>query len=243
MVFKKGNHPKTQFKKGIIPWNKGKTNVYSEDTLRRIKEGRAKQVFTKESREKMGLSKLGKKKSKESIEKLKNSIRLRKERLGYLNSPETRKKISEALKGKPLSEETKTKMRLNNKRFWKGKNFSEEHKRKIKLNHLGNKGQHHTEATKEKLRSYTREKSSQWQGGISFEPYPIYWNDTLKRAIRQRDRYTCRICNREGWCVHHIDYDKNNLNSDNLITLCNKCHQKTNFNRDKWINYFKGVKK
>ena len=39
---------------------------------------------------------------------------------------------------------------------------------------------------------------------------------------------------------NHIDYDKKNCNSDNLITLCRSCHRKTNFNRENWIKYFNG---
>lgn len=34
------------------------------------------------------------------------------------------------------------------------------------------------------------------------------------------------------------DYNKKNCNPNNLITLCHKCHQKTNFNRKKWTKYF-----
>jgi len=48
-----------------------------------------------------------------------------------------------------------------------------------------------------------------------------------------------------GWhkklSVHHIDYNKYNLNPDNLITLCVSCHSKTNHNREKWINHFKNI--
>lgn len=79
-----------------------------------------------------------------------------------------------------------------------------------------------------------------WKGGKSFEPYPIYWKETLKQSIRQRDGYICQICGKEPSInVHHIDYNKENCNPDNLITLCDVCHVKTNFNRDYWINYFK----
>lgn len=80
-----------------------------------------------------------------------------------------------------------------------------------------------------------------WQGGISFAPYPIEWLPSLRRMIRTRDNYICQICetplkNNMRKPVHHIDYDKNNNSTDNLITLCHSCHAKTNFNRDHWKN-------
>lgn len=35
---------------------------------------------------------------------------------------------------------------------------------------------------------------SNWKGGISFLPYCIKFNSSLKRAIRKRDHYTCQRC-------------------------------------------------
>lgn len=84
------------------------------------------------------------------------------------------------------------------------------------------------------------EKHSNWQGGISFEPYSVDWTDDLKRAIRKRDKYTCQLCRKEpAIVVHHIDYDKKNCDPNNLITLCRSCNPKVNFNRKYWTNYFK----
>ncbi|MBD3248985.1 hypothetical protein GF336_02990 [Candidatus Woesearchaeota archaeon] len=37
----------TQFQKGIIPWNKGKTGVYSQETVQKIKKARLKQKLPK----------------------------------------------------------------------------------------------------------------------------------------------------------------------------------------------------
>lgn len=84
-------------------------------------------------------------------------------------------------------------------------------------------------------------KNPCWRGGISYEPYMIDWNETLKRSIRERDHYVCKICSCNGWVVHHIDYNKKNCNPNNLITLCKSCHQKTNFNRNYWLNYFNNL--
>lgn len=77
-----------------------------------------------------------------------------------------------------------------------------------------------------------------WQGGKSYEPYTIDWTETLKRSIRERDNYICQLCSQYGKDVHHIDYNKENCEIYNLITLCEGCHGKTNFNRDYWVNYF-----
>jgi hypothetical protein len=49
----------------------------------------------------------------------------------------------------------------------------------------------------------------------------------------------CAICKEKGSDVHHIDYNKENNDKENLITLCHSDHMKTNFNRDQWQEYFK----
>lgn len=79
-----------------------------------------------------------------------------------------------------------------------------------------------------------------WQGGKSFEPYPLGWTKTYREQIRKRDGYKCQLCGcPETEClrklhVHHKDYQKDNLNPSNLVSLCNSCHIKTNYNRKKW---------
>lgn len=81
------------------------------------------------------------------------------------------------------------------------------------------------------------ENSVLWKGGVSFEPYGIEFDRPLKKKIRIRDNYTCQLCNKtvrklnERLAVHHIDYDKQNNDESNLISLCNSCHSKTNFYR------------
>lgn len=95
--------------------------------------------------------------------------------------------------------------------------------------------------------SQSLDKHYQWKGGISFEPYPLGWNKTFKEQIRYRDRYKCQLCgkpeveNDKRLDVHHKDYNKNNINPDNLVSLCKNCHIKTNHNRDYWITLFEGA--
>ena len=86
-----------------------------------------------------------------------------------------------------------------------------------------------------------------WHNGSSFLPYTTDFNQQLKDRIRVRDNFKCQLCktpelefNRK-LDIHHIDYDKKNSKEDNLISLCNKCHIKTNHNREYWINYFSNL--
>lgn len=132
--------------------------------------------------------------------------------------------------------------------------ISEKTREKMRKKKIGKtpwmKGKKHTEKAKEKNRqAHKGNKNSRWRGGISFAPYTTDWTETLRQAIRERDRYTCQMpgCNRKqgdrAFAVHHIDYDKLNSNPDNLITLCTKCHSKTNSNRKYYINLLTNLTK
>ena len=76
--------------------------------------------------------------------------------------------------------------------------------------------------------------SSSWQGGISFEPYPVEFTETFKKSVRERDENICAVCRFPGNCVHHIDYDKSNTVPENCITLCRPCHGVTSGSRPYW---------
>ena len=94
---------------------------------------------------------------------------------------------------------------------------------------------------------FSLEKHPFWKGGKSFEPYGIDFNNQLKETIRRRDNYMCQECNhtqeqlRYKLHVHHIDYNKNNNNPKNLISLCKSCHSQANFDRSDWENYFNKI--
>lgn len=75
--------------------------------------------------------------------------------------------------------------------------------------------------------------------------YPKEFNDKLKKLIKLRDNFICQLCEEEILPsllhIHHIDYNKDNCKTDNLISLCSSCHPKTNFNREQWKYYFKDL--
>jgi len=88
----------------------------------------------------------------------------------------------------------------------------------------------------------TGENHSNWQGGISFLPYPIEFNSKLKWKVKKRDNYLCQLCgeaNIKKLGIHHIDYDKRNLNLNNLITLCLSCNSIVNWDREYWKDFLK----
>jgi hypothetical protein len=133
--------------------------------------------------------------------------------IGIKHSEETKQKMSESHIGTKHSEETISKMSESALRLWKNPEYKER---------------------------FIGEKHHAWCGGPF--PYPEDWTETLKESIRQRDGYRCRLCCAvQEECllpVHHIDYNKDNCDPKNLITLCKSCHMKTNFNRKKWIDFF-----
>jgi hypothetical protein len=55
--------------------------------------------------------------------------------------------------------------------------------------------------------------------------YPKNW-DQIKRIIKERDEFACRLCGEDGGTlhVHHIDYNVRHNRPDNLVTLCIRCH-------------------
>ena len=91
-------------------------------------------------------------------------------------------------------------------------------------------------------------ETSSYIHGKGYEPYSPKFTKQLKETIHKRDNYQCQRCGmtqREHFIVynknievHHIDYDKDNLNKDNLITACKKCNIRANFDRDYWYAYF-----
>ena len=143
--------------------------------------------------------------------------------------------LSSKLKGHSVSLESKNKMSLAKK----GKPLSEAQWNQINQNALNRIGK---PLSKDIIAKMSGSNHWNWQGGKSFELYPLGWNKTFKEQIRHRDKYTCQKCGipeielNKTLCVHHIDLNKKNLNPDNLISLCRSCHIKHHHSLRKWWN-------
>ena len=156
--------------------------------------------------------------------------------LGSKHSKSAREKNRQAHLGTLLGEKNpskRTEVREKIRQSKLGRRWTKAIRNKISQSRLGQRW------SKEQRQKQSGANSHRWRGGISFEPYSVDWTETLKRAIRERDNYICQLCNCYGYTVHHIDYNKKNCNPNNLITLCKKCHAKTNYNREYWIKLFK----
>ena len=152
---------------------------------------------------------------------------------GHVHSPESLAKMRAAMMGNKNAEgyrhtpETIEKMRaasMGNKNAV-GCVHSPEHRAKQRAANMGPNG-------------------SNWQGGISRDPYGWDFNDALKEEVRRRDGHRCQLCGtpqaecRTSLPVHHVDYDKTNSDPVNLVALCAPCHAKTNKNRKHWTALF-----
>jgi hypothetical protein len=225
MPIPKGFKHSEETKLKISEAKKGNKNLlgykHTDATKLKISLGNKGKIVTEETKKKLSLNHKGMQ--------------------GKVLSDEAKLKISQASKGRKHSEESKLKISLANT----GRIISDETKQKIS-NTL--KGTHISDETKLKMSLAMKgENHPNWQGGISFFPYPTEWNEELRELIRTRDNYTCKICGlkqenligmHQKLPVHHIDYNKDNLNPSNLISLCLPCHSKTNYYRDKWYEYF-----
>jgi len=251
-----------------IPWNKDLTKekdsrIKGNNYASKIKGKTWEEIYGKEKADQM------KKKSSENArsywkgkslpQKIKDKISVsRKGKCTGVNHP---------LYGKSRSKELKDYLR----NLYLGKTLEEIHGKKEaerikKVLCEKNTGRKHTFETKEKIRnrflgisksieqiekmrktkiergSHALQRNSNWRGGISFEEYGREFNNKLKEKIKQRDDYTCQLCNKIfKLLLHHIDYDKKNNCDENLISLCRQCHTKTNFNRTYWTKYFQNL--
>jgi len=162
-------------------------------------------------------------------------------------------------KGSKLSPEHKTRIAIALKRnkntLGKHWNWRDESRIKIKGRKIiggekyrfkkgqsaWNKGKKNwmSEQGKEGLRKANKsgKEAKNWIDGRSFLPYPIVFNKELKEKIKFRDKYTCQFCGVkekdyfQKLSIHHLDYNKNNCNSDNLKTICRSCNAKLNSKR------------
>ena len=199
--------------------------------------------ISKEHKEKLSKAKRGKKLSKEHSKKIslakKGKMPKNIDMIKGWNKGKKMPELSEKYKGKgnPMygKKPWNAGMKIDREKYPIMGHFKLHTKETKKRLSENSKGQHRSPNTEFKK----GKDAINWRGGIWHNPYSVDWTETLKRSIRERDRYICQLCGRGSVIqVHHIDYDKKNCNPNNLITLCKRCHSKTNYKRSYWKKYF-----
>ena len=140
------------------------------------------------------------------------------------HSEKTRRKMSESHKGIDFSGEH----RKNMSEAKKGKKLPEEQKRNISESRMGEKNHNFG-------KDFSGENSPAWKGGISRNYKRGYYSKEYKnwrKSVFERDCFTCQECGEIGYITaHHIKsfakYPELRYDVDNGVTLCEKCHSKT----------------
>ena len=196
---------------------------------------------SEESKEKMRLAKLGKPGPWHG--KKRPEIRT------WFDTPEVRKKISEAHKGKIVSEITRKKLSISHRGQHNSPNteFKKGHKTwykgKKRIDMLGNQ--------------FAKLGKGNWRGGITSLSIKIrhcFKNRQWRSDCFTRDNFTCQICGVRGGNLEVDHYPKmfsvifqeNNISSleealnceefwnlNNGRTLCQRCHNKTKIGKSK----------
>ena len=153
--------------------------------------------------------------SKEHKEKIGASVKI------AMSNPDVRKRISDKLTGRKLSEDTKRKLGD----LHRGKPKSEQHRKKLSV--------------AKRLENHPR-----WLGGKSFEPYCPKFNREFKERVRSFFGYKCVECGinpKYSLSVHHVNFDKMsccNGAKPLFVILCKRCHARTNIDREYWEQHF-----
>ncbi len=128
-----------------------------------------------------------------------------------------------------------------------GREHTSEELERMRIGNLGNHNCLGYRYTPEQLEGRKGSNNGRWRGGLGNLPYPLEFNSALKERIRERDNHTCQLCGvPQVECirkldVHHIDYNKENLADENLISLCSSCNSKVNSHRNYWRVYFTSI--
>ena len=147
--------------------------------------------------------------------------------LGHNHTEEARKKMSEDRKGK-TNNSGRTHLKKGHTPWNKGKTgvYSEERRKQISLSRLG-------KVSPKKGKRYKTQESKE---------YSLDWKE-VRLSVYKRDNFICQECFKHcdkniGIACHHIDYDKQNNDDQNLITLCTFCHNKTVYKTDEIVQYY-----
>jgi hypothetical protein len=158
-------------------------------------------------------------------------------------STETKLKISKSLLGRKRPDISKNMMGIGNHRYTGKINYCKNCNQQLKnltANYCWN--------CYIILGLNTGINASNYIDGTSRNKYAFGFTSKLKYQIRTRDNFECQNCNMTEKKylsvygrvleIHHIDYNKNHHQPENLISLCKQCNVRANYNRNIWKEKF-----
>jgi 5-methylcytosine-specific restriction endonuclease McrA len=205
------------FAKGHTPWHKGKTNVYSQETLDKMSKAKKGIVKSEHIRNYPHCPDCGVKLGHYKSKKCRKCCLVGKPRPDMIGHTWNKGRIG-WMKGKKMSDETKKKVSESKK----GKRLTME--QRLKKSASCKRGvEHHN-----------------WKGGTGTErhrameqiEYSI-WRD----SVFKQDNYTCQMCEQYSGHLHadHIESWANNpelrYDTKNGRTLCRACHYYITFKK------------
>jgi hypothetical protein len=202
------------FKKGHIPWHKGKTGIYSKKALQKMskakKENPTNYWLGKKRPEikkwltpfKKGMAPWNKGKNISGMSNKKHSTETIKKMKNAKNKGQFKKGMTPWCKGLKLPKLSKARMGEKNPMWNGGTSF-------LPYGSKFNKG------LKEQIKKRDKYKCQ------------------LCYKAQEKLKYLLE--------VHHIDYNKKNNEQINLISLCKSCHTITNKRRKYWTAYFQNL--
>jgi 5-methylcytosine-specific restriction endonuclease McrA len=95
----------------------------------------------------------------------------------------------------------------------------------------------------------TEENAVNWKGGLNYSAHKILTNPRyikIRKQVLQRDNYSCALCKSDIKLeVHHIIEKSKNIlfafDSNNMISLCRKCHIGIRGNEEGYIGLFNDI--
>jgi hypothetical protein len=227
-----------EFESSLSPHLIGAHGVTVKDILKRFPYI---PITTNKHRKRMSESNRGRKPSEETKRKISKANKGRK------HTEEAKQKMRGRIpwmKGKKHTEDSRKRISKNHVDV-KGENHPmynrrhiEESKRKMSESTKGKDwedihGKEKSDQLKKEMSERFMESNNvHWDGGVSYgyQDYGGEFTEKLKNKIRERDKYTCQLCNEDlsdkRIDVHHIDFCKLHNQESNLISLGVDCHAK-----------------
>ena len=131
---------------------------------------------------------------------------------------------------------------------WTNRSHTKKSRAKMRKARLGKELPDEIRANMSKAQS--GENNPAWRGGIRHDPYcPIFSDPGFKEMIFKRDGYECqnhicwKSCEHLPLIPHHINYDKQDCDTKNIITVCWSCNSRANTNRKFWQKHYEDIMK